>query len=165
MLHIRQELIIGAGTPAIYEALTSQAGLAAWWTPMVHTDGTAGGFARFGFAGGYFKEMEITTLQPGLMVGWRCRQGAAEWIGTRICFRLHTGGKDRLRQCYPEARDKLEQQQEGPATLLCFAHDDWQAYTPMFAECSYTWGRFLQSLKAYCATGAGVPWPGQHRLR
>lgn len=42
-------------------------------------------------------------------------------------------------------------------TWLVFHHDDWKDYTPMFAECSYTWGQFLRSLNLFCETGKGRP--------
>jgi hypothetical protein len=51
------------------------------------------------------------------------------------------------------------------ATLLAFHHDGWKEYTPMFGECSYTWGRFLRGLKLYCETGKGLPWPEQHETK
>jgi hypothetical protein len=60
---------------------------------------------------------------------------------------------------------QLQQQRDiNKGTLLIFHHDDWKAYTPMFAECSYTWGQFLRSLKLLCETGKGRPWPKQHLI-
>ena len=38
-----------------------------------------------------------------------------------------------------------------------------QEYTNMYAECNYTWGQFLRSLKLLCETGKGRPYPYQHR--
>lgn len=62
-----------------------------------------------------------------------------------------------------EVRDQIQQQKKGEkVTLLIFHHDDWREYTPMFAECSYTWAQFLKSLKLFCETGKGRPWPNQH---
>jgi hypothetical protein len=62
----------------------------------------------------------------------------------------------------PEISGQIEQQINEESTLLIFHHDDWKDYTPMFAECNYTWGQFLRSLKLLCETGKGTPFPNQH---
>ncbi|HKH60668.1 MAG TPA: hypothetical protein VKA49_07545, partial [Flavitalea sp.] len=90
--------------------------------------------------------------------------GAGEWIGTTISFELQVGDKETLLNAHPEMSDQIFQQEEGSeGTVLIFHHDNWKEYTPMFAECNYTWGRFMRSLKLFCETGEGRPWPNQHR--
>jgi hypothetical protein len=84
-------------------------------------------------------------------------------VGTNLSFQLIPGSKVSLVQAYPEILGQTEQQKADDATLLIFHHDNWKAYTLMFAECSYTWGQFLKSLKLYCETGKGTPWPHQHQ--
>jgi hypothetical protein len=91
--------------------------------------------------------------------------GAKEWIGTLISFRLQPSDKKSLLNSNPEVKDQIQQQKkDDKVTLLIFRHDDWKEYTPMFAECNYTWGQFLRSLKLFCETGKGRPWPNQHRI-
>ncbi|WP_300601217.1 SRPBCC domain-containing protein [Niabella sp.] len=161
---IHQAVLIGASATTVYDAVTSKEGLSAWWTPHATADPEQGSIARFPFGDGYFKEMKITVLKPLEEVHWICIAGADEWIGTYISFMLYTGSKHTLLKAYPEIRGQAEQlEQDAPATLLIFRHTDWKKDSLMFAECSYTWGQFLRSLKLYCETGTGRPWPYQHR--
>jgi hypothetical protein len=119
--------------------------------------------ARFAFGPAYFKEMKIKELKPSKEVKWTCITGADEWVGTTISFELQPGNKGTLLSSHPELADQIQQQKHDNGTLLILHHDDWKEYTPMLAECNYTWGQFLRSLKLLCETGKGRPWPHQHR--
>ncbi|HEY4108130.1 SRPBCC domain-containing protein [Puia sp.] len=165
MPDIHQSVLIGASAENVYRALTTQEGLAAWWTPDTTARAEVNSIARFPFGPDYFKEMKITQLKPGELVKWTCISGAAEWTGTALSFTLLPGSKATLLRLHPEAQDQIGQQSEPEGTLLIFRHDGWREDTPMFAECSYTWGQFLRSLKLLCETGEGRPWPNQHRAR
>jgi uncharacterized protein YndB with AHSA1/START domain len=165
MPNIHHALLIGVPVEKVYSAITSQEGLSAWWTPGTKTKAELNSIARFPFGADYFKEMKITELKPFELVKWNCIKGADEWIGTNISFKLLPGDKETLLNSHPEMRGQAEQQQNDKGTLLIFHHDDWKEYTLMFAECSYTWGQFLRSLKLLCETGKGRPWPNQHRTQ
>lgn len=161
MPNIRHAVLIQSSPENIYNAITTQQGLAGWWTPGVTTTGEIGSIARFAFGPSYFKEMKITSLKPFEEVRWNCIAGASEWIGTEILFMLQSADID----IYPEMAGQAEQlKPAGEATLLRFHHDNWQDQTVMFAECSYTWAQFMRSLKLFCETGVGLPWPQQHRV-
>ena len=135
---IRHELIIENSVEKIYHAITSQEGLSAWWTPDAKAKPERDSVSRFPFGPKYFKEMKIIELKPGDKVS--------------------------LAKSHPELKGQIEQQRSDKGTLLIFHHDDWKKYTPMFAECNYTWGQFLRSLKLLCETGNGRPYPNQHRV-
>jgi uncharacterized protein YndB with AHSA1/START domain len=165
MPDIRQELIIGAPVEQVFAAITTQEGLAGWWTPKVTATPERDSIARFGFGPDYVKQMKIVALDHPTSLGWLCIAGAEEWVGTALTFRLTGGDRPSLLQSHPEAAGQLQQLgPSGPATLLSFSHADWRAYTPMFAECSYTWGRFLRGLKLLCETGTGLPTPHEHAV-
>jgi uncharacterized protein YndB with AHSA1/START domain len=164
MPHIHHALLIEAPVETIYDALTTQEGLAGWWTPDATAKPEINTVARFPFGPDYFKEMKVTALIPSRQVTWTCIAGAEEWVGTTLSFELQAGDKAALLRSHPEVAGQLEQLRGDQATLLIFHHDDWKAYTPMFAECNYTWGQFLRSLKLFCETGKGRPWPNQHSL-
>jgi len=164
MPNIHHEVLIGAPAEKIYGVLTTQEGLAGWWTPDVKAKPERDSVARFGFGQGYFKEMKITDLQPSKRVNWLCITGADEWRGTTISFELQAADKGTLLSSHSELADQIYQQRNGDkGTLLILHHDDWREYSPMFGECSYTWGQFLRSLKSLCEIGKGRPWPNQHR--
>ncbi len=163
MPSIQHEIFIAAPAGEVYDALTSTEGLSAWWTPGAETSSVLNSVARFPFGPSYAKQMKITALRPGEEVKWNCIAGTGEWIGTNISFGLQAGDKEKLLQTHPEIKDQVQQDKKGGSgTLLIFLHDDWKEYTPMFAECNYTWAQFLRSLKLFCETGKGRPWPNQH---
>jgi hypothetical protein len=107
--------------------------------------------------------MKITDLNPYNLIKWTCIKGDAEWVGTTISFAITSDTKEKLLDTNPEIAGQVEQQVSENSTLLTFQHDGWKNYTPMFAECNYTWGQFLRSLKLLCETGNGRPWPNQHQ--
>ncbi len=164
MPNIRHNLLIGASAEKIYKAITSEEGLSAWWTPNTVAKTELNSVSRFPFGNDYFKEMKIMDLSPSELVKWNCIKGDAEWVGTNISFTLISKNKKNLLNTNPEILGQIEQQSSEEGTMLIFHHDDWADYTPMFAECSYTWGQFLRSLKLLCETGKGRPWPNQHQL-
>ena len=164
MPNIQHTILIAAKAEKVYDAITSQEGLSAWWTPGATAKAEINSLARFPFGDGYFKEMKIVTLIPGLLVKWNCIKGDKEWIDTSLSFRLEAGNDKTLLSTHPEVKGQIDQLGESEnITLLIFQHENWKDYTPMFAECNYTWSRFLWSLKLLCETGKGLPWPEQHR--
>jgi uncharacterized protein YndB with AHSA1/START domain len=164
MPNIRHNLLIGASAEKIYEAITSEEGLSAWWTPNIKAKTEVNSVARFPFGNNYYKEMKIIELIPSELVKWNCIKGDAEWVSTDISFTLMSSNKKKLLNTNPEILGQIEQQSNEDGTMLIFHHDNWKGYTPMFAECNYTWGQFLRSLKLLCETGKGRPWPNQHHL-
>jgi uncharacterized protein YndB with AHSA1/START domain len=165
MPDIRHQLIIAAPPEKVFHAVTSQEGLSAWWTPGATASPELNSVARFPFGPDYYKEMKIAELKPPELVKWICLKGDQEWIGTTLSFRLEPGNEGSLLRAHPEMRGQAEQLESGEnLTLLIFHHENWKDYTPMYAECNFTWGRFLWSLKLLCETGKGLPWPDQHRV-
>jgi uncharacterized protein YndB with AHSA1/START domain len=163
MPNIRHELFIEAPSEKIYTAITTSQGLSAWWT-STNAKPERNSVARFAFGQEYFKEMEITELKSQTQVKWTCIAGAEEWIGTTLSFELQPVDRESLLNRHRELEGQLQQQKNGDqGTVLTFHHDNWKDYTPMFAECNYTWAQFLRSLKLFCETGLGRPWPNQHR--
>lgn len=155
---ISHRLLIAAMPEEVYTALNEPEGLSAWWTPKVIASGNS---IKFHFGEDYHKEMDIIAQKPYTEITWRCIAGADEWIGTTIHFRLESFDLD---SC-PEMLGQWEQLSgKSNVTLLAFTHSGWTATTQMFAECSYTWALFLRSLKLYCETGYGIPWPNQHHI-
>lgn len=158
---IAQAVLIASPHARVFDAITSTAGLRAWWTPGATAFPEVGSIARFPFGPDYSKAMEITEFDAPQRLAWRCIDGAEEWISTTLTFDLEPNAL----ASHPEISGQAEQLSDtSAATLLTFQHQGWRAQSPMFAECSYTWGRFLWSLKLYCETGAGLPWPTQHRV-
>ncbi len=142
MKNICHRLVIKAAPEEVYKAVSTQEGLAGWWTPAATAKPEKDSIARFPFGPDYYKEMKVTTLDPFKQVQWLCLTASGEWIGTTITF-------------------DIEPHKNG--AVLFFHHDGWKDYTPEFALCTYDWAMFLRSLKLLCETGKGLPYPHQYQ--
>ena len=135
MPEIRHNVIIKTTPEKVYEAITTQQGLANWWAKQTIAKPEVGFVNIFTF-GTFRNEMKIIILNPNKKVEWKCINSIEEWIDTNILFEL--------------------EEKEGH-TLLRFTHSGWRAVTDTFAGCNYDWGRFMTSLKLFCETGTGTP--------
>lgn len=142
MVNIKHKLEIEASPETIYGNLTTQNGLAGWWTPDTNAKPEVNSILRFGFGPSYFKEMKVIALDSERKVEWKCITGTEEWIGTTITFIL---------------------EKADTKTILHFSHDNWDSPTAMFSQCSYDWAMFLRSLKHLCEKRKGLPFPDQHQ--
>jgi uncharacterized protein YndB with AHSA1/START domain len=139
MPNLRHNLIISASKEKVYEALTTEDGLRAWWTLETKADPSIGFVIHFKFGQEFFNKMEVTHLEPNSHVGWTCVGGDKEWIGTKLTFEM-VDYKD--------------------GCMLIFSHLDWAHETEFFGFCNHHWGRYLDSLKSLCETGTGQPYAG-----
>lgn len=135
MAEIRINLSIKASPEKIYEAITTEKGLASWWAKQTIAKPELGFVNIFTF-GEFRNKMKVTKLVPNNKVEWECIDSIEEWIGTYISFEL---------------KEKDEK------TLLRFIHGGWKGATDTFAGCTYDWARFMTSLKSLCETGTGKP--------
>ncbi|HET6969226.1 MAG TPA: SRPBCC domain-containing protein [Ornithinibacter sp.] len=141
MVDILHRIGVRGGTPeAVYEALTTVDGLAAWWTDDTRRRGDGddrGGLLEFRFPAGGF-DMEVVALEPPERVEWRVVDGPEEWVGTTIDWRLR---------------------QDGDYTIVMFGHRGWREPVEFMHHCSTKWASFLLSLKSLVETGEGAPAP------
>ena len=124
----------------VYDALTTTAGIAGWWTNQV--DGAAetpGGRIGIGFDDTRM-EMEVEKLEERRLVIWKCILSHPLWEKTRIEFRL-------------SADEKNNQ------TLVDFQHTNWTEDGSLFRHCSTKWAVYLLSLKDLVEKGKGAPYP------
>ena len=137
---ILHELTIDAPPERVYEAITEQAGLAAWWTNFASAQAKVGTISEFSFYGGQvLMRMEITALEPPRRVDWKALAGAPDWPGTRITWELSPADN---------------------GTKILFGHRDYASTGGSFASVNYNWAWYLTSLKAYLETGQGNPHTG-----
>jgi uncharacterized protein YndB with AHSA1/START domain len=140
MAGIKHNVIITAPPAQVFAAVTEQAGLAAWWTPETIAQPELGAILEFKFGKRYHNKMELIALEPDRFVKWKCIKGDAEWVSTILTFNLT---------------------EKNGQTLLRFTHGEWEAETDFFATCNYHWGYYMRSLKLYCETGQGTPYPAE----
>src|SRR5262245_29628243 len=124
---------INAPREKVYQALTSIHGLSQWWTKETSGSSNEGGTIQFRF-GGQGPDMKVAGLKPNEQVTWECVSGHDDWLGNTITFNLDENeGKTRIR----------------------FAHDGWDKQDDFYSICSFSWGRYLESLRQYSQKGIG----------
>ena len=138
MAEIHHRVGIKASAESIYQALTTNEGLASWWTNDVTGAGNVGSVIQFRFNGGG-PDFEVTKLVESETVQWK-HSGSMpeEWMGSEILFQL---------------------QVKDDQTIVRFSHYNWKEATDFMAHCSTKWAVFLLSLKEALETGKGKPFP------
>lgn len=148
MVDIIHRIGIRAPIGDVFQAISSVAGIAGWWTREVSA--SAGSevamSARFtDQSGRELGKICFDLLRPDIehSVRWRFTDGPEEWIGTEATFELS--------------------RQDG-YTILLFGHRNWRETVEFTAHCSMKWAVFLLSLKALAETGKGCPSPQDTKI-
>ncbi len=126
----------------VFDALTTEKGLASWWTKDTKAEQKIGAKLKFRF-GDKGNDMEVLDMQPSKFVKWRCISGPNEWIDTEINFEL---------------------KKENDYTIVLFSHRNWKEQSELMAHCSCKWGCFMLSLKSYLEEGKGTPFPNDRKI-
>ena len=143
MVDILHKVGIQSSTPrAVYLALSTPDGLAAWWTTQTSGDCKVGGLIELRFGAGGIG-MKVLERVPDQRLVWEVVAGPGEWIGTTVHFDID---------------------QEGDWTLLRFKHQGWKEPVDFMHHCSSKWAVFLLSLKSLLETGKGTPAPHEIKL-
>jgi uncharacterized protein YndB with AHSA1/START domain len=121
---------IDAPPARVRELIATKEGVRQWWTgqPVAGNDDLGGEISVYFRqpAEGPSATFEIAERTSDQIV-WRCLNGPADWIDTRITF-------------------KLNPRTDGGTTLL-FTHSGWQHESEFMGNCSTNWAAYLRSLK------------------
>jgi uncharacterized protein YndB with AHSA1/START domain len=137
---------VAALPAAVWAALTEPERLTGWWsTKVVAPPAALAARLEWTFAGDFNPVMEITGLKPGAELDWRCVSGHEPWQDSLFRFRVAPLGEDHTRLRF------------------------WQEYAVELADDCYgtynfNWGYYLESLRLYCTTGTGKPFPAGERV-
>lgn len=128
---------IHAAPSKVYEALTTAQGLSRWWTTRVRVDPGEGRSIHFTLHGDFHPDMKQTRLERDRMVQWQYVGGHENWRENTFSFGLIG---------------------EGSETQLHFVQEYAQELTDsVYGVYDFNWGYYLNSLKQYLESGAGVP--------
>jgi uncharacterized protein YndB with AHSA1/START domain len=131
---IKQLFHIDAKKSEVFKALTSIEGLSNWWTKDTTGDSNVGGIIKFRFAENGGPDMKVTGIENNKNVLWECVESPHGWAGHTFNFTLDDNdGKTRVR----------------------FSHEGWEDNDDFYAICSFSWGRYMESLRQLCQTGKG----------
>lgn len=127
----------------VYNALTTNDGLAGWWTSNTEGEGNeVGNVVKFRFGAGGF-DMKVKALSPSSHVAWELAEGPEEWMPTTITF------------------DLIE---DGEYIVILFKHLNWAEPVEFMHHCSTKWAIFLMSLKSLLESGKGNPDPNDVKI-
>ncbi|MDQ6901026.1 MAG: SRPBCC domain-containing protein [Candidatus Dormibacteraeota bacterium] len=129
-------LFVKAPAAEVFDALTTLAGLASWWT-SVSGSGLRGGRLSFMFNDSPLI-LRVDEAERPATVRWTVLESAPtpEWVGTAVTFEL-----------MPQA--------EG--CELSFRHRGLTPRLECYNDCKNGWDHFLPSLRQYVETGKGNP--------
>ena len=130
MTDLHHEVTIEAPAERVFAALTTAAGLKAWWTADSAIDPRLGGAAEFGFMDrSVVFRMRIDAFEPGRRLEWSCVGGPPDWLGTTVRFDLVPG--------------------ESGGTKVSFLHADSRTAPAIVARRNTTWGCLMGQLKCH----------------
>lgn len=125
---------ISASKQKVFEAVSTINGLSNWWSVKTTGSDSVNGIIQFRFGEMGGPDMKVTEAKSPEKLSWECVASPHSWVGHTFTFALDDNdGKTRVR----------------------FSHDGWAEQDDFYAICSFTWGRYMESLRQYCQTGKG----------
>ena len=119
------------------QAVTTQTGLAAWFTPDVTADPKVGSIIKLGFDAGMFLTFRLDRLDSSGRVEWVLVEGPDEWKASRVILDAKAGGEGMIN--------------------YTFTHTNLPEESSLTAFMGYGWGQHARSLKLLLETGTGEP--------
>jgi uncharacterized protein YndB with AHSA1/START domain len=135
---------IDAKKSEVFKALTTIDGLSKWWTKETTGDSNIGGIIKFRFAENGGPDMKVVELQSNEFVKWECVESPHGWANHTFTFTLDDND------------DK---------TRVRFSHDGWDDNDDFYAICSFSWGRYMESLRQLCQSGKGEAFGSEYHRK
>jgi uncharacterized protein YndB with AHSA1/START domain len=136
MPDILQDFPIRAPRARVFAAVSTPAGLDAWWTKRAGGTPAPGNEYELGFGPQYDWRAEVSRCEPEAEFELRITRADADWTGTRVGFRL----TDR-----------------GDTTGVNFSHTGWPAANEHYRISCHCWALYLRLLRRYLEQGEVVP--------
>ncbi|NND80961.1 MAG: SRPBCC domain-containing protein [Gammaproteobacteria bacterium] len=138
MREIVHRVGIKASPAEVYNQLTTDAGLAKWWTSFTTGAGPVGSVIEFDFRSVQVP-FQVIELIENELVRWRHVGDSDDvWFNTEVSFTIEP---------------------EHAQTFVLFRHGGWPDKLHFMAHCSTKWGVFMLSLKESLEHGIGRPFP------
>lgn len=121
----------------VWTAVTTPAGLDAWWTDRSRGNAVLGSTYELWFGPDYDWRALVTQCEPKRVFELEFTIASDDWIGTRVGFLL-------------EGR--------GDQTQVRFHHTDWPELSEHFRISTYCWAMYLRIMKRWLEHGEVVPY-------
>ena len=135
MADILQAFPIQATPDAVYQAISTPAGLDQWWTRTSAGVPEPGQTFRLSFGPGYDWEAVVTRAEPGVAFELTLTRADEEWRGTRVGFELDPADA---------------------GTQVRFHHCGWPEAGEHYRISCYCWAMYLRILKRFVEYGETV---------
>ncbi len=138
MTDYRKTMHVNADPEALFAALTTPSGLAAWWTE-VDGSGDTGGELRFSFDPPEPLLIHVDRATRPTFVQWTVDECSflPDWVGTHPTFMITPV--------------------DGGGSELYFRHHGLTSELDCIDMCTRGWDHFIESLRVYAETGRGMP--------
>lgn len=137
MPDILHDFPVPAPVSSVFEAISTPAGLDAWWTKSSTGEPEVGSEYTLGFGPEYDWRAEVTQCEPGVRFELELRRADADWTGTRVAFELVPNGAQ---------------------TFIRFSHRGWPHANEHYRISCYCWAMYLRLLRRYLEHGEVVPY-------
>jgi uncharacterized protein YndB with AHSA1/START domain len=132
---ILHDLPIAAPPDVIFSAVSSPAGLDAWWTIGASGEARIGADYELFFGEEYDWRAKVTRCTPDHAFALGMTHASDDWLGTTVSFVLEP---------------------RGDVTWLHFAHTGWRESSEHFRVSSFCWAMYLRLLKRWIEHGEAV---------
>jgi uncharacterized protein YndB with AHSA1/START domain len=120
----------------LYQAITTQEGLAGWWAPQSKAEPKLGSLNEFNFGPERTLKFRVEQLESARRVVWSSLQVPPDWSATQVRFDITPKGHRVSRR---------------------FCHSGFASTAGSFGMTNYSWAQYIRSLKFFLETGKGEP--------
>ena len=137
MTDILHAFPIEASVGPVFAAISTPAGLDAWWTASSAGEPRAGAEYQLDFGPEYHWRATVVAIVPDRIFELELTVAMDDWRGTRVRFDLEASGG---------------------TTQLRFGQLGWPGATAHYQTSNYCWAMYLRILKRYVEFGERVPY-------
>lgn len=135
MPDILHDFPTSAGPTAVFQAITTPAGLDQWWTARSSGVPVLGQEYQLWFGPGYDWRARVAECDDGRRFELEMTSADDDWTGTRVGFLLEP---------------------EQGHTRVRFSHTGWREANRHYRQSSYCWAMYLRLLQRYLEYGETV---------
>ena len=137
MPDIFNDFPISVPREVVFRAVSTSAGLDAWWTQTSSGQPVAGAEFELGFGPEYRWRARVTKCEPASEFELQLEHAHPDWLGTRVGFRLES---------------------QGQVTQVRFYHTGWPDANEHWRVSCFCWPMYLRVLRRHLEHGEFVPY-------
>jgi len=137
MADIVHDFPINVPAAAVFDAVSTPAGLDRWWTKIAAGEPKPGAAYELGFGPGYDWLAAVTKCVPESAFELRMTRADSDWTGTHVGFELTPGPG---------------------STQVRFYHRGWPHANEHYRISNFCWAMYLRILKRALEHGESVPY-------